>query len=305
MPKTPEKTPEEKPVKVGERIARRIARAGVCSRRDAEKLIVAGKVTVNGKPIDSPALNVVPNDTITVDGKPLAKAEPTRLWLYNKPKGRITSSRDPEGRPTIYDDLPDSMPRVITVGRLDYNTEGLLLLTNDGALARKLELPSTEWKRLYRVRVYGRPNEAALANLANGITVDGIRYGAIIATIESARNANSWLNITLTEGKNRETRKVMEHMGLEVTRLIRVSYGPFQLGRLPLAIAMEIAEKDMAEKLGLPKKEEPKKTGKKLGKKQDQRPHRNPYRGKNPRNPEEKATQKPKGKPGANHRRPS
>ena len=138
MPKTPEKTPEEKPVKVGERIARRIARAGVCSRRDAEKLIVAGKVTVNGKPIDSPALNVVPNDTITVDGKPLAKAEPTRLWLYNKPKGRITSSRDPEGRPTIYDDLPDSMPRVITVGRLDYNTEGLLLLTNDGALARNL-----------------------------------------------------------------------------------------------------------------------------------------------------------------------
>lgn len=215
-----------------ERIARRIARAGICSRRDAEKLIVASRVTVNGAVITSPALNVTARDVITIDGATLPQAEATRLFRLHKPKGRITSARDPEGRPTIYEDLPMGLPRLITVGRLDYNTEGLLLMTNDGALARALELPSTGWPRRYRVRAFGAVDEAALARLADGITLEGIHYGPIEAKLESSKGANAWLNLTISEGKNREVRNVLAHLGLAVNRLIRVSFGPFQLGSL-------------------------------------------------------------------------
>ena len=233
-----------------ERIARRIARAGVCSRRDAEKLIDAGRVMVNGITITTPALNVGAKDTVTIDGTPLPSAEPVRLWRHHKQKGRITASRDPQGRPTIFDDLPPDMPRTITIGRLDFNTEGLLLLTNDGALARTLELPATGWVRRYRVRVHGPVDEAALAALSKGKTLDGIRYGPVAAELERKTGSNAWLRVGLTEGKNREVRKLLNHMGLEVTRLIRVSFGPFQLGRLATGECSEVSAKSLAEQLG-------------------------------------------------------
>ena len=233
-----------------ERIARRIARAGVCSRRDAERLISAGRVVVNGVAITSPALNVGPQDTITIDGAPLPAAEPVRLWRHHKKKGRITSARDPQGRPTIFDDVPDTMPRVVTVGRLDFNSEGLLLLTNDGALARILELPATGWVRRYRARVHGRVDEAALARLAHGATLDGVRYGPVTAELERKTGSNAWLRVGLSEGKNREVRKLFADLGLEVTRLIRVSFGPFQLGRLAPGACAEVPGKSLTEQLG-------------------------------------------------------
>ncbi|RED48516.1 pseudouridine synthase [Aestuariispira insulae] len=224
----------------GQRIAKVMARAGLCSRREAERWIEEGRVTVNGNKITSPALAVTDADQIVVDGKPLPVKQPTRMWMYHKPAGLVTTARDEKGRPTVFDNLPKDMPRVISIGRLDLNSEGLLLLTNDGELARKLELPATGWRRIYRVRVRGRVDEAKLQSLANGVTVDGVRYGAIEAVLENQQGSNAWVKITLQEGKNREIRRVMEHLGYAVNRLIRVSYGKFDLGRLEKGDVEEI-----------------------------------------------------------------
>ena len=234
----------------GERIAKRIARAGVCSRRDAEKLIAAGRVAVNGTTITSPALNVTPSDVIAVDGEALSTPERARLFRLHKVKGRITTARDPEGRATIFDDLPPGLPRLITVGRLDFNTEGLLLLTNDGELAHALELPATGWMRRYRVRAYGPVDEAALARLARGITLEGIDYGPVEARLDSRTGANAWLDIGIREGKNREVRKILAHLGLTVSRLIRVAFGPFQLGSLAPGDIEEVPRKVLLEQCG-------------------------------------------------------
>jgi 23S rRNA pseudouridine2605 synthase len=228
--------------KEAERIAKVIARAGLCSRRDAERWITDGRVSVNGKTLDTPAFTVVPEDRVIVDGKPLPVLEATRLFLYHKPVGLVTTARDEKNRATVFDKLPPSLPRVVSVGRLDLNSEGLLLLTNDGGLARYLELPANAMKRRYRVRVNGMVKPAHLAKLAQGITVDGMNYGPIDARMERAQSgANVWLGVTLKEGKNREIRKVMTHLGLQVSRLIRTSYGPFELGVLPAGSAQEVA----------------------------------------------------------------
>lgn len=225
----------------GERIAKRIARAGICSRRDAERWINEGRVAVNGKVLDTPAFLVVESDKIVVDCKPIGGAEDTRLWLYHKPSGLVTTHKDERGRDTVFDKLPEGLPRVVSVGRLDLNTEGLLLLTNDGALSRYLELPSTGWGRKYRVRVMGRVNPKRLEALEKGITVDGVRYGSIKVQVDQAKEgANSWLTMVLKEGKNREIRRVMEAFGLKVNRLIRVSYGPFELGKLERGGVIEV-----------------------------------------------------------------
>lgn len=216
----------------GERIAKALARAGVCSRRDAEKLIEAGRVTVNGKTLATPAFKVTRADVVRVDGKLVAEPEPTRLWRHHKPPGLVTTNRDPAGRPTVFDRLPENLPRVVSVGRLDLNSEGLLLLTNDGALARELELPSRGWKRRYRARAFGRIAQEELDALKAGSEVDGVRYGPIEAVLERQQGANAWIAVTLTEGKNREVRRVLESLGLTVNRLIRTSYGPFELGAL-------------------------------------------------------------------------
>ncbi len=234
----------------GERIAKRLARAGLCSRREAERWIEAGRVVVNGSRLDSPACVVGPGDVILVDGQPLAEPERTRLWRYHKPAGLVTTHKDPEGRPTVFDKLPEGLPRVVSVGRLDLNSEGLLLLTNDGELARKLELPSNAWVRRYRVRVHGEVNAEALARLDRGVTVEGIAYGSIKATLDRQQGANAWLTVSLHEGKNREIRRVMEHLGWPVTRLIRVAYGPFQLGILDEGAAEEVPGKVLREQLG-------------------------------------------------------
>jgi len=233
-----------------ERIAKVIARAGLCSRRDAERWIVDGRVSVNGKTLDSPAFTVGRDDRILVDGKPLPASEATRLFLYHKPVGLVTTARDERGRPTVFAHLPPSLPRVVSVGRLDLNSEGLLLLTNDGGLARYLELPANAWKRRYRVRVHGEVKGSHLAKLAQGITVDGMKYGPIEAHIERAQTgANVWLNVTLKEGKNREIRKVMAQLGLQVNCLIRTAYGPFELRDLPPGAVKEIKPEIVNEKL--------------------------------------------------------
>lgn len=218
-----------------ERIAKRIARAGLCSRRDAERWILQGRVAVDGQIITTPATIVTDKMQIMVDGKPLNEAPSSRVWVHYKPVGLLTTHHDPQGRPTIFESLPVSLPRVISIGRLDLNSEGLILLTNDGALARYAELPSTGWARSYEVRVYGLVDKAALAALTEGITVDGISYGRIeakVAETEANTGANTWLFMTLYEGKNREIRKVLAHLGLRVNRLIRETYGPFSLGNL-------------------------------------------------------------------------
>ena len=238
------------PPKAGERIAKRIARAGLCSRRDAERLIALGRVTVDGERLRSPALDVRPEQRITVDGVPLAAAEPARLFRYHKPKGVLTAARDPEGRTTIDDTLPDDLPRLMPIGRLDLNSEGLLLLTNDGGLKRRLELPATGWLRRYRVRAFGAVDDAQLRTLAAGVVVDGIAYGPIQARIDRLQGDNLWLTLGLREGKNREVRKVLQHVGLEVNRLIRVAYGPFQLGQLARRGIEEVRHKVLAEQLG-------------------------------------------------------
>ena len=232
-----------------ERIAKRIARAGLCSRREAEQWILAGRVEVNGKKIASPALDVRAADRILVDGKSLPERDRTRLFLYHKPRGLVTSARDPQGRPTIFGHLPPHLPRVVSVGRLDLNTEGLLLLTNDGGLARVLELPKTGWLRRYRVRAHGRVSQGALEALAKGITVDRIRYGPIEARLDREQRSNVWLNFAMREGKNREIRNVLGALGLQVNRLIRISFGPFRLGALPEGAVEEVRTRVLREQI--------------------------------------------------------
>ncbi|MGI9508919.1 MAG: pseudouridine synthase [Geminicoccaceae bacterium] len=234
-----------------ERIAKRIARAGLCSRRDAERWIADGRVKLDGEVLTSPAVTVTAASRIEVDGKPLPTAEAARLFRFHKPTGFLTAARDPEGRKTIADLIPEELPRLMPIGRLDMNSEGLLLLTNDGGLKRQLELPTTGWQRRYRVRVHGDVNEAKLARLADGITIDGFDYGPIEATLERTLGKNAWLNVALREGKNREIRKVMEHFGWPVNRLIRVSFGPFHLGNLQKSAIDEIKTKVVKEQVGL------------------------------------------------------
>jgi len=241
---------DEKLTLKGDRIAKVIARAGVCSRREAERMIEAGRVTVDGKKIDSPALNVVPTNIIVVDGKALPDKQPPRLWKFHKSRGLITTNNDPEGRPTVFDQLPSGTPRVISVGRLDFNTEGLLLLTNDGELARFLEKPNSGMVRRYRVRVHGRVNEDELAALKEGPVIEGVQYGPVEAILDVQKGSNAWININIREGKNREVRRVMESLGYEVTRLIRTDYGPVQLGKLPRGEMEEIPRKALSEWFG-------------------------------------------------------
>ena len=224
----------------GERIAKWLARAGVASRRDVERLIGESRIRLNNAPVTHPATFVGPGDIVQVNGVVVDPPERTRLWRYHKPAGVMTTHRDPEGRPTVFDKLPPGMPRVVSVGRLDLNSEGLLLLTNDGALARRLELPATGWIRRYRVRVHGRPDERALAGLSRGVTVEGVRYGPIEAGLDAVKGDNAWLTVALREGRNREVRRVMTHLGLPVTRLIRTAYGALQLGTLPRGAVEEV-----------------------------------------------------------------
>ncbi|WP_246750921.1 pseudouridine synthase, partial [Methylorubrum rhodesianum] len=234
----------------GERIAKAIARAGIASRRDAEAMIEAGRVTLNGKVLTSPAINVTEADRITVDGEPLPARERTRLWLLHKPRGVVTTARDPEGRPTVFDGLPDDLPRVVAIGRLDINTEGLLLLTNDGGLAKVIAHPDTGWLRRYRVRAFGDITQADLDRLKKGVTVDGMEYGPVEATLDRVQGDNLWLTLGLREGKNREVKRILEHLGLSVNRLIRLSFGPFQLGDLEVGLVEEIRTKVLKEQLG-------------------------------------------------------
>ncbi len=252
----------------GDRIAKVLSRAGIASRREAERMIEAGRVSVNGKIIDSPALNVGPGARIEVDGKPVGAPEPERLWLYHKPAGLVTTERDERDRPTVFAALPEDLPRVMSVGRLDINSEGLLLLTNDGEIKRKLELPSTGWLRRYRVRIKGSASEAKLDLLRNGITVEGVNYQPMTVTFDRQQGANAWLTISIREGKNREIRRAMEAIGVIVNRLIRVSYGPFQLGNLKAGDVEEVKRRVLREQLGIEeKKPTPQRTRKPMGRK--------------------------------------
>ncbi|MCA0303618.1 MAG: rRNA pseudouridine synthase [Proteobacteria bacterium] len=234
-----------------ERIAKRLARAGLCSRRDAERWIAAGRVRVDGMVLDTPAFTVTDRSRIEVDGKPLPDIDRPRLWLYHKPVEQMVTARDPQGRPTVFDALPKDMPRTVSVGRLDFMSEGLLLLTNDGGLARKLELPANGWTRRYRARVHGLVDEMRLAELARGITVEGVRYGPIKARLERQQRTNAWVEIALSEGKNREVRRVLAHLDLPVMRLIRVAFGPFQLGTLDRGEVEEVPAAALDSLLGL------------------------------------------------------
>jgi len=227
-----------------------MARAGLCSRREAERWIEQGRVRVNGSVLTSPARDVTARDRISVDDRPLPPAEPARLWRYHKPKGLVTTHRDPEGRPTVFDALPQHLPRVISVGRLDFNTEGLLLLTNNGALARHLELPSTGWLRRYRVRAHGQVTETELAALRQGTEIAGVRYGPIEASLDKTQGANVWLSLALREGKNREVRTILESLDLKVNRLIRVSFGPFQLLELEPGAVAPVQRRVLIDQLG-------------------------------------------------------
>ena len=242
-------SPATAAVPAGERIAKWLARAGVASRRDAERLVAEGRVKLNNAVVVHPATFVAKGDLVVVDGKLAEEPERTRLWRYHKPDGLMTTHRDPQGRPTVFQKLPPHLPRVVSIGRLDLNSEGLLLLTNDGALARRLELPATGWIRRYRVRVFGSVDPRALAVLAGGVTVEGVRYGPIEAGLDSRKGDNCWLTVGLREGRNREVRKVMAHLGLPVSRLIRVSYGPFQLGQMERGAVEEIPGKVLREQL--------------------------------------------------------
>lgn len=249
-PKAPAKPPA-KTAADGERIAKVLSRAGIASRREAERLIELGEVSVNGKVITSPALNVTAADKITVRGEPVGAPEPLRLWLYYKPEGLVTSASDEKGRDTVFDHLPEDMPRVMSVGRLDLNSEGLLLLTNDGELKRRLELPSTGWLRKYRVRVKGNPTEPEIEPLRKGITIDGERFQPMEVKIDRHQGANAWLTVGLREGRNREIRRAMEHIGVTVNRLIRVSYGPFRLNEMEPGEVEEIKPRVLREQLGM------------------------------------------------------
>lgn len=256
----------------GDRIAKVLARAGVASRREAERMIEAGRVAVNGKRIDSPALNVTARDRITVDGAPLAEPEPPRLWLYHKPAGLVTTARDEKGRATIFDKLPEGLPRVMSIGRLDLSSEGLLLLTNDGAIKRRLELPSTGWLRKYRVRIKGRPTESDFDPLREGLEIDGERFQPMQVTLDRQQGANAWVTVGLREGRNREIRRAMEAVGFSVNRLIRVSYGPFQLGNLKPGEVEELRRRVIRDQLGLDEESAPR----------PERTPRRPSRGANP-----------------------
>jgi len=238
----------------GERIAKVIARAGVCSRRDAEKLIAEGRVALDGEIVATPAIRVGTDQVVSVDGKPLAEPENTRLWRYFKPAGLVTTHKDPEGRPTVFQNLPKSLPRVVSIGRLDVNSEGLLLLTNDGGLARILELPSAGWTRKYRARLFGKIAQPELDRLAEGITIDGVKYGPVIADLERTKGMYSWASVSLKEGKNREVKRLMEHLGVKVARLIRIQFGPFHLGQLEEGQVEEIPAKIWRELLGMGRK---------------------------------------------------
>lgn len=244
-------------VEKGERIAKVIARAGLASRREAERMIEAGRVSVNGKKIARAALNVTAKDRIVVDGKPIDAPEPARLWLYHKPTGLVTTNHDEQGRATIYDKLPDDLPRVMSVGRLDINSEGLLLLTNDGGLKRRMELPSTGWLRRYRVRVNGRPTDESFDILRKGLTIDGEQFQPMQVTLDRQQGANAWATVSLREGKNREVRRAMEALGLSVNRLIRISYGPFQLGQLKPGAIEEVRRRVLRDQLGLDAEDKP------------------------------------------------
>jgi 23S rRNA pseudouridine2605 synthase len=233
-----------------QRIAKVLARAGLCSRRDAERWIAEGRVAVDGAVLTSPAVAVAADADVRVDGKPLPQPERARLWRYHKPVGLVTTHRDEKGRPTVFGALPAGLPRLISIGRLDLNSEGLLLLTNDGALARRLELPATGWIRRYRVRVHGTVDPASLEALARGVTVDGVAYGPIRAHLDRQQGSNAWITLSLQEGKNREVRRAMGHLGLPVTRLIRLAYGPFQLGHLARGAVEEVPPKVLREQLG-------------------------------------------------------
>jgi len=258
------KAPEAAVTPEGERIAKVLSRAGIASRREAERLIELGEVKVNGKTITSPALNVTAKDKITVRGEPVGEPEPPRLWLYYKPEGLVTSASDEKGRDTVFDHLPEDMPRVMSVGRLDLNSEGLLLLTNDGELKRKLELPSTGWLRKYRVRVKGNPTDADLEPLRKGVTVEGERFLGMDVKLDRHQGANAWLTVGLREGKNREIRRAMTHIGLTVNRLIRISYGPFRLNELEPGEVEEVKPRVLREQLGLADPEESPKPVRKL-----------------------------------------
>ena len=235
---------------MSERLAKFIARSGVCSRRAAEELIAQKRITVNGETVDSPAFNVEGNEKILLDGEKLPAVESTRLWLYYKPTGLLTTHKDTSNRPTVFDNLPAGLPRVISVGRLDLNSEGLLLLTKNGELSRTLELPQNGWSRRYKVKVHGRVSQAKIDSLADGVTVDGVAYGPVKILLGETQGTNTWLTITLQEGKNREIRRLMKYIGLEVARLIRLSYGPFQLGSLKKGEVREVPQKVLKEQLG-------------------------------------------------------
>ena len=235
---------------MSERLAKFIARSGVCSRRAAEELIAQKRITVNGETVDSPAFNGEGNEKILLDGEKLPAVESTRLWLYYKPTGLLTTHKDTSNRPTVFDNLPAGLPRVISVGRLDLNSEGLLLLTNNGELSRTLELPQNGWSRRYKVKVHGRVSQAKIDSLADGVTVDGVAYGPVKILLGETQGTNTWLTITLQEGKNREIRRLMKYIGLEVARLIRLSYGPFQLGSLKKGEVREVPQKVLKEQLG-------------------------------------------------------
>ena len=243
-PKAEAEAPQE------DRIAKVIARAGIASRRDAEAMIAEGRVTLNGAVLDSPAVNVTDRDRITVDGEPLPARERTRLWLFHKPRGLVTTARDPEGRPTVFESLPEDLPRVVAIGRLDINTEGLLLLTNDGGLAKVIAHPDAGWMRRYRVRAHGDVTQAELDKLKSGITLEGMDYGPVEATLDRVQGDNVWITLGLREGKNREVKKILEHLGLAVNRLIRLSFGPFQLGELESGLVEEVRTKVLKEQLG-------------------------------------------------------
>ncbi len=245
----------------GDRIAKFLARAGVASRRDAERLLAEGKVSVNNVRVDHPATFVLPGDIVVVDGSVVDAPQRARLWRYHKPDGVMTTHKDPQGRPTVFEKMPPGMPRVVSVGRLDLNSEGLLLLTNDGALARQLELPANGWLRRYRVRVHGEVEPAALASLQRGLTLEGVRYAPIEAGLDSKRGSNAWLTVSLHEGRNREIRRVMAHLNLAVTRLIRVAYGPFQLGNLARGEIAEVPPKVLRDQLPQEKPQDGAKSG--------------------------------------------
>ena len=235
--------------KTGMRVAKFLARVGLCSRREAERWISGGRVSIGNKVLEHPATNVHTGQRVFVDGKLIPNPEHTRVWRYHKPRGLVTTNFDPEGRPTVFERLPQELPRVISVGRLDLNSEGLLLLTNDGELARKLELPGTQWSRRYRVRAFGKVDEHSLNSLKDGKTISGVNYSPIEAKLEKIIGQNSWITMSLREGKNREIRKVMEYLGLKVNRLIRVSYGPFHLGKLSRGNVAEVHPKALRENL--------------------------------------------------------